>query len=95
MSAENVEMQEPLTVEELSTKVLKLELLLDQANKERARVEEEAKSERDVLYKQLNVVTVDHEERLKLKENPRIIWRFSRIGLVDLDMEKVLHLTHP
>ena len=37
-------MQEPLTVEELSTKVLKLELLLDQAKKERARVEEEAKN---------------------------------------------------
>ena len=72
MAADQVEMQEPLTVEELSTKVLKLELLLDQANKERARVEEEAKSERDVLYKQLNAVTVDHEEQLKLNENPRI-----------------------
>ena len=67
MAADQVEMQEPLTVEELSTKVLKLELLLDQANKERARVEEEAKNERNVLYKQLNAVTVDHEERLKLK----------------------------
>ena len=52
MSAENVEMQEPLTVEELSTKVLKLELLLDQANKERARVGKDAKEERDVLDKQ-------------------------------------------
>ena len=69
MSAENVDMQEPLSVEELSSKVLKLELLLDRANKERARVEKEAKEERDVLYKQLNAVTVDHEERLKLKEN--------------------------
>ena len=60
MAADQVEMQEPLTVEELSTKVLKLELLLDQANKERARVEKEAKNERNVLYKQLNAVTVDH-----------------------------------
>ena len=68
----NVDMQEPLSVEELSSKVLKLELLLEKANQERAKVEKEAKEERDVLYKQLNAVTVDHEERLKLKEDPRI-----------------------
>ena len=72
MSADNIDMQEPLLVEELSSKVLKLELLLERANKERARVEQEAKEERDVLNKQLNAVTVDHEERLKLKEDPRI-----------------------
>ena len=36
MLAENVDMREPLSVDELSTKVLKLELLLNQANKERA-----------------------------------------------------------
>ena len=72
MSADNIDMQEPLLVEELSSKVLKLELLLERANKTRARVEQEAKEERDVLNKQLNAVTVDHEERLKLKEDPRI-----------------------
>ena len=43
MSAENVDMREPLSVDELSTKVLKLELLLDQANKERARVEKDVR----------------------------------------------------
>ena len=72
MSANNVDMQEPLSVEDLTSKVLKLELLLEKANQERARVEQEAKEEREVLHKQLNAVTVDHDERLKLKEDPRI-----------------------
>ena len=57
----NVDMQEPLSVEDLTSKVLKLELLLEKANQERARVEQEAKEEREVLHKQLNAVTVDHD----------------------------------
>ena len=57
----NVDMQEPLSVEDLTSKVLKLELLLEKANQERARVEQEAKEEREVLHKQLNAVTVDYD----------------------------------
>ena len=44
-----MERQEPLLVEELSAKVLKLEILLDLANKERDRVEEDARKESEIL----------------------------------------------
>ena len=53
-------------MDDLATKVQKLELLLDVDNKERAKAELEAKKERELLNKHLNEVTKDHEERLKV-----------------------------
>ena len=61
----------PLTMDDLATKVQKLELLLEVPNKERAKAELEAKEERERLNKHLNAVTKDHEERLKSKEDLR------------------------